>query len=173
MKKSKRFSVAAKNSIRLLAIFNKLKKFLPKAYRNIQIGLVLTETEDYKTYQGGYAVPCTINIGSEYLNTYPTDIALAEILAHELGHHVMGHVLIQRDREITPQEEQDADHFGMFLCELAGFHREEYITWFERFENDREKTLSKKHIQEHGTGNERLKRLKDQSKYLNSIGDFK
>ena len=150
-------------------IFNKLKAALPCAYQNIQLAFCCTEYDDYKTYQGGYATPSTIIIGTEFINKYTDDISIAEVLAHELGHHVLGHLTGDLDREVVPEEEFDADHFGMFLCELVGFSRLKYIKWFEKFEIEREDTLSETHIKEHSTGKDRVNRLKLQDKYLNNI----
>ncbi len=165
-----RYAVSHLN--RIEKVFNKLKRFLPKSYHEIQLGAVFSKSKSYATYQGGYATLSTINIGTEFLNKYTDEISMAEMLAHELGHHVMGHIHVGFHRQVTPQEEQDADHFGMFLCELAGYARSEYLTWFKQFEDDRAKTLSKKHQQEHGTGSERLARLALQDKYLTNIDNF-
>lgn len=167
---SKRYSVDQKKVKKLEKVFKKLVSCLPKSYHNIQIGLVFTDLPGvYNTYQGGYAVNSTINIGTEYLNEAPNEIAIAEIVAHELGHHVLGHVCRLGDGEIQPGMEQDADHFGMMLCELAGYKRTDYIQWFKEFEARRASTLSEKHIREHGTGNQRIKRLEDQDIYLKEL----
>jgi hypothetical protein len=168
-----RYSVDSKNVKRLEDIWNRLIKFLPKSYHSIQLGLVFTSVPDvYDTFQGGYACDSTINIGTEYLNLAEKDIAIAEILAHELGHHVLGHVNRRGEGEIHPCAEQDADHFGLMLCELAGFSRNEYVNWFEEFENRRASTLSEKHIREHGTGSDRVKKLRLQNTYLNELENF-
>lgn len=152
-------------------VFKQLIKHLPRAYHNIQLGAVFTRSPSYNTDEGGYAADSTINIGTSYLMKYgKKEIALAEILAHELGHHVLGHMNIT-DRDITPAEEQDADHFGMFLIEMAGYKREDLIDHFDRYETDRAKRLSKKHIREHGTGHYRVDRLKDQDSYMIELED--
>lgn len=155
-------------------VFYRLVSFLPKAYKDIQLGLVFTELEGrYKTYQGGYAVHSTLNIGTEFLNKYgDNELALAEIVAHELGHHVLGHTNLTGEGQIHPGQEQDADHFGMMLCELAGYTRENFIAWFNKFEEDRKSSLSEKHIQEHGTGNQRIEKLIKQDKYLTELENF-
>lgn len=171
---NKRYEVSENTTLMLEKVFNKLKEFLPESYRKIQLGLVFTDIPAYKTYQGGYATLSTINIGTEYVNTYKKEIAYAEILAHELGHHVLGHIHVGQVRQVTPQEEQDADHFGMFLCELAGYGRKDYIDWFEEFETGefRADKLTAKHIEEHGTGSERIEKLKIQDRYLKNIDNF-
>lgn len=165
---SNRYSAKTSKVKKVEKVWNKLLKHLPKAYRNIQLGLVFTEMPKvYKTYQGGYAVPHTINIGTEYLNRADDEVAIAEILGHELGHHVLGHMNLEE--EMHPIGEQDADHFGMMLCELAGYSRSSYIDWFKKFEKRRAKTLSKKHKKEHGTGDQRTERLNKQDKYLSGM----
>lgn len=86
-----------------------------------------------------------------------------------MGHHVLGHVLRLGEGHIHPSAEQDADHFGMMLCELAGYPRKDYIEWFKTFEARRKPTLSQQHIDEHGTGDERIKKLEKQNIYLNEL----
>lgn len=168
---SKRYTLKSAQVKRVERIFKSLVKFLPKAYRNIQVGLVFTDLPHYKTYQGGYADGSTLNIGTEYINSAPNDMAIAEIIAHELGHHVLGHCTradqdSTKEAEIHPAIEQDADAFGMMLCELAGYSRKDYIDWFVAFEKRRKKTLSKRHIKEHGTGSERELCLRRHDKHL-------
>lgn len=169
---SKRYQVKEKQVRRINKVFNHLKKHLPKAYHAIQLGLVFTEMKNYKTYQGGYAVEGTINIGTEFVNVYKTEPELASILGHELGHHVLGHMTIDgEERSITPPEEQDADQFGMFLCELAGYKRKDFIDHCRKFEKKRKKTLTAKHKKEHGSGDERVERLEEQDKYLTNLSN--
>ena len=170
---STRYSVDQDKVLLLNNVWNKLRSFLPKSYQNIQIGLVFTDLPGiYNTYEGGYAVDSTINIGTQYLNSIEGEISLAEILAHEIGHHVLGHVNRRGDGHIHPMGEQDADHFGMMLCELAGYPRRDYIDWFKAFEARRKPSLSQNHIDEHGTGDERIQKLEKQHTYLNELDNI-
>lgn len=170
---NKRWNIKEKELKRLQNTFNRFKLFLPKAYHSIQLSVVFTEDKDYKTYQGGYTTLSTICIGSEFLNTFKDELSIPEILAHELGHQVLGHIHVGFDRQVNPSEEQDADLFGMYLCEMAGFKRSNYIGWFTKFENGKtRKKMSKKHIEEHGTGQERIDRLKEHHQYLLNISNI-
>lgn len=84
-----------------------------------------------------------------------------------MGHHIFGHIHLVED--IHPLGEHDADHFGMFLCHLAGYSPHRYSKWFSKYESDRAKTISKQHIEEHGTASERIEKLEKQIKYLEEL----
>jgi Peptidase family M48 len=164
-----RFSVKDGRLTTLHRVFHRLTDNLPKAYRNIQIAVTASEiTGVYKTYQGGYAVNSTIVVGTEFIDKWSKPHELASMLAHELAHHVLGHMNMKE--EIHPQAEQDADHFSLFLCEMAGFKREDVIVHNEKFEKARQHTLTKQHIKEHGTGQDRVEKLKKQDEYLKDLG---
>ena len=144
-------------------IFAQIKKHVPKEYHGIQLCVTTDKMKEYDSHEGGFATPGVIVIGSTYLNTHKNDIAVAEIIAHELAHHIMGHVLTD---DLDPISEHDADHVGMMLCAMAGYSMEAYIAHFAAFEQERSKTLSKRHIKDHGTGSERLEKLEAQKAYL-------
>ena len=159
---------AIKNLEKVEKVFNKMKPFLPEAYRNIQLSIAFTEAKTYKTYQGAFAVKHVIHIGTEYLNKYNlTEISIAMVLGHELGHHVLGH--LNNDCSTVPEEERDCDHFGMYLSELAGYKRANLIEHLRIFERDRARTLSSRHLKEHGAGSVRAEKLKKQDQYLVSL----
>lgn len=167
-----KYNLPAKTIKRVLKVWDKLCDFLPPEYKNIQIVFTSSSTPHYNTFEGGYAVSNTICIGIKYLNDHPKDIAIATMLAHEVGHHILGHVNgTVHSTDILPTHERDADHFGLFLCQLAGFTRESFIFQEELFENKRAKSLSAEHIKEHGTGSVRIELLKSQDEYLNNLNE--
>ncbi|AYV86784.1 MAG: hypothetical protein Sylvanvirus9_14 [Sylvanvirus sp.] len=153
-------------------IWQRILQFVPASYRSIQLGLVFTSIPDYKTYQGAYATLSTINIGTSALQKCRDTKDIAMLLGHELGHHVLGHILLGMNRQITPAEEQDADLFSLYICEMAGIDRPTFIERFEDSQQAGHYDESQKHIQEHGTAQDRISRLKRQDQYLNHVTNF-
>lgn len=121
-----------KNLKRIEKLFNKLKKYLPKAYANLQLAAVFTRSKNFISHKSAFAVPDTICIGTTYINENISEMAIVEILGHEIGHHVLGHVsggLADKDPDTVPSE-SDCDHFSLYLAEMAGYKRKDFLNQF-------------------------------------------
>ena len=153
---------------KLSKVWNKLTKQLPKEYRSIQILVAFNNMKDYELRKGGYANKNIIVIGKELADLKNEYIYLT-LLAHELGHHVLGH-MIKYD-ESNSSNEYDADMFGLFLAMKAGYDKNKYLKASEEFENWRRKGINKNHVKSHNTGKARNKFLEDQIKYINEINE--
>lgn len=155
----------------LKKVINRLFPFIPKGFRNLYITAALHDIPTYELTKGAMVTRDTITIGCFVLEKFKDDEhVLAELMAHELGHHILGHTA-----NIVPGNdasfEHDADAYGLSLCTLAGYDPEEIIKAQARFEKWRKKGIQKSHIKTHGTAQERQKRLQEQLKYMRQERD--
>lgn len=136
-----------------------IKKFIPKSYHELQLAFAFTEYKDYKTYQGGVSNPGTILIGLQFADRFPDKESIVFMIGHELGHHVLGHMTL--DRATVPGEEQDCDMFGLFCCDMLNCNRQNVLKSAREFERWRSRSLDRKHKKTHGLAKERMIRLSD------------
>lgn len=149
-------------------VWKRLLVKLPKEYRNLVVAVSLTNMSygkgEYELTKGAVAPRGQIIIGTVFLRKYKNNaIMLASMLAHELGHHVLGHT---HSYKRSPYQEQDADQFGLTLALNAKFNGTKYVKATHQYESWRKKKITKYHKQTHGTALERIVKLNKQLTYL-------
>jgi|SRR6185437_14706499 len=134
-------------------IFNRLKHRLPSEYWDIR--LIFFKEFNAEATDG------VVYFGRPLLR-YPDDVK-ALVLGHELGHEVLGHMVMVNKN--TFHEEQDADGFGLMLSTLIGYEPHQTLkdakVLFSTFRGNKE----------HGTPTVRLQRMDNQQQYLDTYRD--
>jgi hypothetical protein len=144
--------------------YHRLLKVLPVSYHQITLNIGIQDLLDYELTKGAMAPTYTITIGTKVLAKFRNDTyVLLMLLAHELGHHVLGHCHTYSG---TKEEEWAADHFGLYLATQAGYDPLKYIDAEKRFEKWRANGIQKSHKQSHGTANQRFDNLNKQLQYI-------
>jgi len=149
-------------------IFNKLLKLCPKEYNGID--LFIYGGEDYHNYdlsKGAIAPTRCINLGLKLIEHDQTGSNIAFTLAHELGHHVLGHVSNGYDGDV--HEEQDCDLFSLFLCQLLGYIKTDILEGQRKYEKWRASTIQSWHKKSHNSRIKRIERVEKQLEMLESI----
>lgn len=148
-------------------VWHNLLKELPNEYHNMNLSIATQNWPDYELQKGGYATSCTITIGRKFLDKNKRNIyGLLAMLAHELGHHVLGHIHSYSEKK---EQEQDADQFGLFLAMKAGYSGKLYVEASKQFEKWRSTGIQKSHKKSHGDADDRIEKLTKQLKYLGAI----
>lgn len=149
-------------------VWNKLLKFMPKELQSLKLFITTQNEKDYETVKGAYTVQEYVVIGCELLEKFKNDERfIASILAHELGHQVLGHLC--DDLKITKYNEQDCDVFAMYLLKRANYIIDyKYIEDMIKYENWRKRKIGRQHKKEHGSAKERINKIRDQFYFYNS-----
>lgn len=111
--------IKVSTSPELLDVWHTLLKFLPSAYSQLKLMIGRGYVGEYNVSNGAYTIDDKIYIGKNIVKFFNQNPAvLAYLLAHELGHQVLGHA---HERFNLDQREADADQFSLYLCCMAGF----------------------------------------------------
>lgn len=175
MKKKKKVKITKVYGYPLLnKVIKKLFAKLPQEYRDINFSISITLDKSIKS---ACAIAGDISFGAKCLKKFRNnEYVLVGIVAHELGHHVLGH-LHDKSGNACPANEWDCDLFGLFLAMCAGYNPLKYLEaerdfylWFSKSGK-----LSTKKTKTHGSDVQRLNNVMAQLEYLGfgKVGDKK
>jgi len=77
----------------------------------------LIDLEEVNAYADGRSISVTTAL----MRTFSDDAMLAQIVGHELGHHIYGHNRFQRGLFRSRRREALADYVGVYLAAIAGY----------------------------------------------------
>lgn len=108
---------------KLLSVGNRLSAAIDTGARDFKITLV-TDPRD-----NAYCLPNgKIFIGQGLLELFKSDDEIACVLAHEMGHIVLGH-----KNSSNPKYEMDADAFALRLMKHSGYNPDAAIDFWTRY----------------------------------------
>lgn len=151
----------------LCSIWDSLLELCPEEYKNITLSLGIQDDYDYELTKGGVSTHGSVVIGYKFAEKFKDNsVILATMLAHELAHHILGHM---HNYHGNKSHEQDCDMLSMFLVNKLGHCHTSILDGTKVYEKWRYRGIQKSHQESHGTAKERIMVLDNQKKYLEDL----